>query len=128
DFRGNSAVDVRGRGGYGPAGVANHGRPLITRGGLQGSRGYERAVYGGARFGAGFNRWGGRLELPFGWGGNVIFGGYFPASYASYCEAVPDDYDYLLPPMAQTYDPCLFGDRVVVFDRYSRSIVFAATL
>jgi hypothetical protein len=30
--------------------------------------------------------------------------------------------------MAQSYDPCLFGDRVIVFDRFSRSIVFVATL
>ena len=57
-----------------------------------------------------------------------MFGGFFPVAYAGYCEAVPYDYDYLLPPMAPSYDPCLFGDRVVVFDRFSRSIVFVAAL
>jgi hypothetical protein len=80
------------------------------------------------RFGPGYNRWGGRLVLPIGWGPRVVFGGFFPVEYASYCEAVPDDYDYLLPPMEPSYDPCLFGDRVVVFDRFSRSIVFIAAL
>jgi hypothetical protein len=126
-------VDVRGRDGYRPVAVADHGRPLITRGGFVGSRGYGRPGYGrpgygGAHFGAGFNRWGGRLALPIGWGGRVVFGGFFPADYVNYCEAVPDDYDYLLPPMAPSYDPCLFGDRVVVYDRFSRSIVFIAAL
>ena len=132
DFRGNTdaraRVDIRGRDGYRPVAVASHGRPLITRGGYVGARGYGRPAYGGMHYGAGYNRWGGRLALPIGWGGRVIFGGYFPASYGGYCEAVPDDYDYLLPPMAPSYDPCLFGDRVVVYDRFSRSIVFIAAL
>lgn len=132
EFRGNGEFgghgDIRGRNGYSPVGVAGHGRPLITRGGFVGARGYGRAGYGGRHFGPGYNRWGGRLALPFGWGDRVIFGGYFPASYMSYCEAVPDDYDYLLPPMEPAYDPCLFGDRVVVYDRFSRSIVFVAAL
>lgn len=130
-------VDVRGRDGFRPVGVAEHGRPLITRGGGYVSpRGYRpgegRAFagrgYGRGHFGPGYNRWGGRLVLPIGWGDRVIFGGFFPVAYASYCEAVPYDYEYLLPPMDPSYDPCLFGDRVVVFDRFSRSIVFVATL
>jgi len=130
-------IDVRGREGYRPMAVAEHGRPLITRGGgFVSPRGYRpgegRAFvgprYGREHFGAGFNRWGGRLVLPIGWGDRIIFGGFFPVSYVSYCEAVPYDYEYLLPPMAPSYDPCLFGDRVVVFDRFSRSIVFVASL
>ncbi len=123
-----ASIDIRRGAGYRPVGVAEHGRPLITRGGIVSSRGYERGAFRGAHFGAGFNRWGGRLVLPVGWGNRVIFGGYFPIAYASYCEAVPYDYDYLLPPMAPSYDPCLFGDRVVVYDRFSRSIVFVAAL
>lgn len=126
---GRERVDFRGREGYRPVAVAEHGRPLITRGGFVGGRDFGRPGFrNGVRFGAGFNRFGGRLVLPIGWGGRVVFGGFFPVSYASYCEAVPDDYDYLLPPMAPSYDPCLFGDRVVVYDRFSRSIVFIAAL
>jgi hypothetical protein len=132
DFRGNvdarGHVDVRGREGFGPVRVADHGRPLITRNGFVGARGFGRPAFRDGHFGAGFNRWGGRLVLPIGWGGRVVFGGFFPAEYAGYCEAVPYDYDYLLPPMAPSYDPCLFGDRIVVFDRFSRSIVFVAAL
>lgn len=120
--------DFRGREVYRPAAMADHGRPLITRGGVVDPRAYGRPAFGGVHFGAGFNRWGGRLVLPVGWGSRVIFGGFFPASYASYCEAVPVDYDYLLPPMAPSYDPCLFGDRIVVYNRFSRSIVFTAAL
>lgn len=121
-------LDARVRDGYRPVAVADHGRPLITRGGIVTPRGYGRSAFAGAHFGAGFNRWGGRLVLPVGWDSRVIFHGFFPVSYASYCEAVPYDYDYLLPPMAPSYDPCLFGDRVVVYDRFSRSIVFVAAL
>jgi hypothetical protein len=133
DFRGRveagARVDVRGRDAFRPVGVAEHGRPLITRSGFVTPRGYERgAAFRGARFGVGFNRWGGRLVLPIGWGNRVVFGGFFPAAYGGYCEAVPYDYDYLLPPMAPSYDPCLFGDRIVVYDRFSRSIVFVAAL
>ena len=54
--------------------------------------------------------------------------GYFPAAYASYCEAVPVDYDYMLPEMLPNYDSCLFGDRIVVMDRFSRGIVFTTVL
>jgi hypothetical protein len=109
--------------------VADHGRPLITRAGVAGGRAFGReAAYGGVRYGAGFNRFGGRLVLPFGWDSRVVFHGYFPAAYGSYCEAVPMDYNYMLPPMQPSYDPCLFGDRVIVYDRFSRSIVFVATL
>ena len=123
DARGR--VDVRGR----PIAVAGHGRPLITRGGFESPRGFERPGFrGGAHFGRGYNRWGGRLVLPIGWGDRIVFGGFFPVAYGGYCEAVPYDYDYLLPPMEPSYDPCLFGDRVVVFDRFSRSIVFVAAL
>lgn len=133
DFRGSAGVEARAgfrdRADYRPVPVAAHGRPLITRGGVVTPRGFERtAAFRGAHFGAGFNRWGGRLVLPVGWGSRVIFGGFFPVAYAGYCEAVPYDYDYLLPPMAPSYDPCLFGDRVIVYDRFSRSIVFAASL
>jgi len=119
--------------------VADHGRPLITRASAM-NRDYGRSRVGGEpRFGGdrGFRggrefrdgRWfyGGRA-FPFGWESNVVFGGYFPLGYAGYCDAVPVDYDYMLPPMAPSYDPCLFGDRVIVFDRFSRHIVFVATL
>jgi len=117
------------RGGVGERGayrvpVAEHGRPLITRG----YGAYGRPAYYGER---GFRDSRGffiRADLPFGWERRVIFGGFFPLAYAGYCEAVPYDYEYLLPPMAPSYDPCLFGDRVIVFDRFSRSIVFVATL
>jgi hypothetical protein len=126
DVRGRA--DVRGRDGYRPLAVAEHGRPLITRNGFVGGREFGRPGFRGIRVGPGFNHFGGRLVLPIGWGGRVVFGGFFPVAYAGYCEAVPDDYDYLLPPMAPSYDPCLFGDRVVVYDRFSRSIVFVAAL
>jgi hypothetical protein len=109
--------------------VADHGRPLITRGGIAG-RVYGRpAFYGGARYGyAGYNRFGGRLALPFGWESRIVVRGFFPVSYASYCEPVPPDYEYMLPEMLPNYDSCLFGDRIVVLDRFSRGIVFTAML
>ena len=103
--------------------VAAHGRPLITRGA------YGRPAFvGGIRYGAGFNRFGGRLALPFGWESRIVVGGFFPVSYMSYCEPVPVDYDYMLPEMQPSYDSCLFGDRIVVMDRFSRGIVFGAEL
>ena len=130
--------DVGGRVGY-RVPVAAHGRPLITRANAIG-RDYGRSpAYGQTRFGGerGFRGgrefrdgswyYGGRA-FPFGWEGRVVSGGFFPIAYAGYCDAVPMEYDYLLPPMAPSYDPCLFGNRVIVFDRFSRSIVFVATL
>ncbi len=133
DLRGRNEFDgrndVRGRDDRRGVPVASHGRPLITRNGFDASRGYGRPVaYGGARYGAGFNRWGGRLALPFGWESRLYVRGYFPASYASYCEAVPPDYEYMLPDMLPDYDSCLFGDRIVVIDRFSRGIVFTTVL
>ena len=113
--------------------VADHGRPLITRG-IAGDRSYGRSnVYAGARFGGDREYRGGRWfyggrAFPFGWESRVVFGGFFPIAYGGYCAAVPMDYDYMLPPMLPTYDPCLFGDRVIVFDRFSRHIMFVATL
>jgi hypothetical protein len=130
DPRGRTVADrgneFRGREAYRPP-VADHGRPLITRGG---ARAYGRpAYYGGARYGyAGYNRWGGRLALPFGWESRIYVRGFFPLSYASYCEVVPPDYEYMLPEMLPNYDSCLFGDRIVVIDRFSRGIVFTAML
>ncbi len=121
DFNGRS--DLRARADY-RVPVADHGRPLITRAGFVGRAGFN----GGVRFGAGFNRWGGRLVLPIGWQSRIFVNGYFPAAYASYCEAVPADYDYMLPEMLPNYDSCLFGDRIVVMDRFSRGIVFSAVL
>jgi hypothetical protein len=114
--------------------VAGNGRPLITRGGVY--RGVYRGVYGGAYGGQRIwreSRFGGsgfyfRSGLPFGWESRIMLNGYFPVSYGGYCDAVPVDYEYLLPPMLPSYDPCFFGDRVVVFDRFSRSIVFVAAL
>jgi hypothetical protein len=115
--------EFRGREGYRPP-VAQHGRPLITRGGV-----YGRPNYGGSRYGyAGYNRFGGRLALPFGWESRIVVRGYFPFAYSSYCEAVPAEYEYMLPEMMPDYDSCLFGDRVVVIDRFSRGIVFSAML
>ena len=130
--------DFNGRNGY-HVPVAEHGRPLITRGGGRGG-GYGRAAFGGERGFRGGRDFDGHREFrggrwfygdrpfPIGWESRVVFGGFFPIAYAGYCDAVPYDYDYLLPPMAPSYDPCLFGDRIVVFDRFSRSIVFVATL
>lgn len=120
--------EFRGREGYRPP-VADHGRPLITRGGVAGRVNGRPAYYGGARYGyAGYNRWGGRLALPFGWESRIVVRGFFPLSYASYCEPVPVDYEYMLPEMLPNYDSCLFGDRIVVLDRFSRGIVFTAML
>jgi hypothetical protein len=121
DFNGRN--DFRGRNDSRVA-IADHGRPLITRAGFVGRAGFN----GGIRFGAGFNRWGGRLVLPFGWENRIFVNGYFPAAYSTYCEAVPADYDYMLPDMQPNYDSCLFGDRIVVMDRFSRGIVFTAVL
>ena len=145
-----AGIDTRGGSAYGPRNdprggtgyrvpVAEHGRPLITRGYAPG-REYGRPVaYAGSRFGGDREFRGGRefrdggwfyggRAFPFGWESRVVFGGFFPPTYAGYCDAVPYDYDYMLPPMLPSYDPCLFGDRVIVFDRFSRHIVFVATL
>jgi hypothetical protein len=140
DNRGYRAPqDFNGRNGY-RVPVADHGRPLITRGGFRGGevgrsafvgdRGFRgRAEFAGRRSEFRGGRWyfGGRA-FPLGWEGRVVYGGFFPIAYAGYCDPVPYDYDYMLPPMMPSYDPCMFGDRIVVFDRFSRSIVFAATL
>ncbi|HEV8409503.1 MAG TPA: hypothetical protein VGQ30_03275 [Gemmatimonadaceae bacterium] len=115
DFRGDDRRGIP---------VADHGRPLITRGGFAGREGFN----GGVRYGAGFNRWGGRLVLPYGWESRLYVRGYFPVAYSTYCEPVPPDYDYMLPDMLPNYDSCLFGDRIVVMDRFSRGIVFTAIL
>ena len=119
--------------------VAEHGRPLITRGYAPGREYGRPAAYAGSRIGGDRGFRGGRefrdggwfyggRAFPFGWESRVVFGGFFPMGYAGYCDAVPYDYDYMLPPMLPSYDPCLFGDRVIVFDRFSRHIVFVATL
>jgi hypothetical protein len=120
----NGRNDFRGREDLRGIPIASHGRPLITRAGFVGRAGFN----GGVRFGAGFNRWGGRLVLPFGWESRLYVRGYFPAAYSSYCEAVPADYEYMLPQMLPNYDSCLFGDRIVVMDRFSRGIVFTTVL
>ena len=104
------------------------GRPLITRGGVVDSarlraRGVSRRALRRRIQSLGWPpRAAGRL------GQSRHLRRVLPGAYAGYCEAVPYDYDYLLPPMAPSYDPCLFGDRMVVYDRFSRSIVFAAAL
>ena len=126
DPRGRSVAggDFRGREGYRPP-FAQHGRPLITRGGMYG----RPAYYGESRYGyAGYNRWGGRLALPFGWESRIYVRGFFPVSYMNYCEPVPQDYEYMLPEMMPDYDSCLFGDRVIVVDRFSHGIVFSVML
>src|ERR1035437_5296152 len=148
--RNDPRMDVRGGNTYGSrndpragAGyrvpVAEHGRPLITRGYAPGREYGRPAAYAGSRIGGDRGFRGGRefrdggwfyggRAFPFGWESRVVFGGFFPMGYAGYCDAVPYDYDYMLPPMLPSYDPCLFGDRVIVFDRFSRHIVFVATL
>src|ERR1035437_5749401 len=106
--------------------VAGNGRPLITRGGVYGGAYGGQRIWRESRFGgSGFYF---RSGLPFGWESRIMLNGYFPMSYGGYCDAVPVDYEYLLPPMLPSYDPCFFGDRVVVLDRFSRSIVFVAAL
>jgi hypothetical protein len=142
DLRGGSAVRTGNefRGDVGRrVPIADHGRPLITRANATGREygrspaysetrfGGERGFRGGREFRDGRWFYAGRA-FPFGWEGRVVSGGFFPIAYAGYCDAVPVEYDYLLPPMAPSYDPCLFGDRVIVFDHFSRSIVFVATL
>jgi hypothetical protein len=116
DVRGGA--DFRGRP-DGRAPIGRVSRPLITRAGSRGFRGAP-VFRAGGRFGL--------AGLPFGWEHRVVFHGFFPLEYASYCEPVPVEYDYMLPPEQPYYDPCLFGDRVIVVDRFSRSIVFVATI
>jgi hypothetical protein len=114
--------DFRGREAYRPP-VAVHGRPLITRAGFRGP------VYGGGfRYYRGISRFGLSVVLPFGWERPLYVSGYFPMAYGGYCEDVPPEFDYMLPPMRDSYDPCLIGDRIVVYDRFSRGIVFAADI
>jgi hypothetical protein len=137
---GNGAPqNFNGRNGY-RVPVADHGRPLITRAGVRGGEIGRSSFAGNRDFRGGGGIVGRRGEFrdggwyfggrafPGGWESRVVVGGFFPMDYAGYCDAVPYDYDYMLPPMQPSYDPCLFGDRVIVFDRFSRSIVFAATL
>ncbi len=123
-------VDVRGREGY--RGPVDRGRPLITRAGYRGANyggGYYNNYGNGYRYYRGINRFGISIVLPFGWERPLYLNGYFPSTYAGYCEAVPVDLEYMLPVMRDGYDPCLIGDRVIVYDRYSRgSIVFSAII
>ena len=117
--RGN---EFRGREGYRPP-VAQHGRPLITRGG------YRGVSYGGGyRYWRGVDRFGVRIALPFGWYQPLYVRGYFPVNYYNYCEPVPYDLEYMLPEMYDGQTSCLVGDRVVVYDRASRGISFVAVI
>ena len=120
-------ADVRGHEGY--RGPVDHDRPLITRAGYRGEH-YGGGYYNnGFRYYRGINRFGVSIMLPFGWERPLYVRGYFPARYAEYCEAVPVDLEYMLPLMRDGYDPCLIGDRIVVYDRYSRgSIIFSAII
>src|ERR1035437_10239768 len=137
-----SRPDVRGGNGYQPRNdprarndfqggdrrnlVAGNGRPLITRGGVYGGAYGGQRIWRESRFGgSGFYF---RSGLPFGWESRIMLNGYFPVSYGGYFAAGPVDFEYLLSPTLPSYDPCFFGDRVVVLDRFSRSIVFVAAL
>jgi hypothetical protein len=133
--------EFRGTNGFRGAAPAGGGRPLITRASAEG-RAFGRDGHGFAREGRAWEhagafrdgRWIGgreywfRSDLPWGWRSSVVFGGFFPLAWAPYCETVPYEFDYMMPPMSPGYDPCLFGDRIIVFDRFSRHISFVAVL
>jgi hypothetical protein len=64
-----------------------------------------------------------RARLPFGWDRRVYLNGFFPVDYDLYLRPVPADLDYLLPPLDDGYARFVFGDRLVVMDRFSRRVV-----
>ncbi|HVT37724.1 MAG TPA: hypothetical protein VHE78_01645 [Gemmatimonadaceae bacterium] len=55
-------------------------------------------------------------SLPYGWDRVVYEDGYFPREYDAWCDNVPVDLEYQLPPLYRGYRRFIFGDRLVVSD------------
>ena len=77
------------------------------------------------RFPPGYAR---RAWLPFGWERRIVLYGVFPWAYDPYCDEVPYDLEYLLPPLYRGHHRFIFGDRLIVIDRITRHIVLVIRL
>jgi hypothetical protein len=117
DVRADVRVDERGR--FGAPSAAFRGR-IDDRWRDGNALGMRRYLSSGRNFGvfAGY-----RARLPFGWDRRVYLNGFFPVDYDIYLRPVPPDLDYLLPPLYDGYARFVFGDRLVVMDRFSRRVV-----
>lgn len=66
--------------------------------------------------------------LPFGWERRIVLYDYFPLEYDPYCEPVPYELDYVLPPLYRGHRRFLFGDRLVIIDRITRNVLLVIRL
>jgi len=66
--------------------------------------------------------------LPFGWERRIVLYGYFPVEYDPYCDEVPWELDYVLPPLYRGYHRFILGDRLIVVDRITRNILLVIRL
>lgn len=67
-------------------------------------------------------------SLPYGWDRVVYEDGYFPPEYDAWCDSVPADLEYQLPPLYRGYRRFIFGDRLIVIDRITRNIVLVVRI
>jgi hypothetical protein len=67
-------------------------------------------------------------SLPYGWDRVVYENGYFPPEYDAWCDNVPVDLEYQLPPLYRGYRRFIFGDRLIVIDRITRNIVLVVRI
>jgi hypothetical protein len=67
-------------------------------------------------------------SLPYGWDRVVYEDGYFPPEYDAWCDNVPVDLEYQLPPLYRGYRRFIFGDRLIVIDRITRNIVLVVRI
>jgi hypothetical protein len=66
--------------------------------------------------------------LPFGWDQALYEDGYFPPEYDAWCDTVPVQLEYQLPPLYRGYRRFIFGDRLIVMDQFTRRIVLVVRI
>ena len=67
-------------------------------------------------------------SLPPGWEDVIYADGFFPEYYDQWMEPVPLELEYRLPPVYRGYQRFLFGGRLIVIDRLTRSIVMVVRI
>ena len=67
-------------------------------------------------------------RLPYGWEDVIYEDMYFPAEYDAWTDEVPLELEYQLPPLYRGHRRFIFGDRLIVIDRFTRNIVLVVRL